>query len=199
MSEIIRRPEKRIEDFQAILKGRERIEGITKFGNSTISKFHDDYVVDVASDKPGMRIFFVINGSGKLMYSGRYFDREPSAEPKPLTFTEKQAINEPIIAENKIIDEAIATFQEGVNINPNDKEIAMEEESEKIIKACRRNTIDITKLTPISCKSKSGELPAEKPQVPPSVVNSFSDEDWELVITKIRETIQEEEDFKQAA
>ena len=153
MTDVIRRPERRIDDIQTILKGKEKIEGISKFGNSTISTFHNDYVIDVASNKSGMRIFLVIDGSGKLKYSGRYFDSEPGAEPKPLSPAEITALKEPIAAEDKMIDEVIATFQEGSSIKPHDKDIAIRGESEKIVKAVRDKIVSIPNLTANFCNS----------------------------------------------
>lgn len=191
MTDVIRRPERRIEDIQTILMGREKIEGITKFGASTVKKFHNDYVIDIDSDKPGMRIFLVINGSGKLKYSGRYFDREPGA--KPLSPAELDTMKEPVITEYIMIDEAIATFQEGININPYEKEIAMQEETGKIAKAVRNKVVGIPNLDVNFCKSKSSELQTKKSEVMPSVANSFKDEDWKIVIEEVRQRIQQKE------
>lgn len=193
MIDIIRRPERRIEDIQTILKGKERIEGTSKFGNSTISTFHNDYVIDVASSKSGMRIFLVVDGSGKFKYSGRYFDREPGSEPKPLSPAEITVLKEPIIAEDRMIDEVIATFQEGAGIKPHDKDTAIGEESEKIAKAVRDKIVSITNLTADFCKSKSSDLQTKKLEIAPSVVNSFADEDWKIVIEEVRQRIQPEE------
>lgn len=198
MLEIIRRPEKRIEDFQAILKEKEEVDGITKFGKSTLSKFHGDYAIDIPSDKPGMRIFFVIDENGILKDSGGYYDMEAGAEPKPLEPADISFIDQQTTIADKIIDETIATFQENIGIDPRDKEIAMQEKSQKIVEGIRDKMINVKNLTVDLCREKSGELQTKKSEIAPSVVNSFKKEDWIIVIRKAIMKTQQEDSRKAA-
>lgn len=197
--EIVRSPERRIEDFQAILQGRQELKGVTSFGNSTVSYFMGNYQIDIPSEKPGIRIYFVIDGRGMTQDSGRYFDKEAGTEAKPLTPSEIEELNRPICAENETIDEVITTFKEGVEISQHDKEIAIEEEAEKIMTAIRINVLNIADLTVDSCEANSDDIRFKKSKVAPSVVDSFKEREWKTVILKVREQIQSDNSFKQAA
>jgi len=200
MTDIMRSPDRRIEDFQAILKGRDSVDGMTKFGDASISKFNDGYSIDIASNRPDMRIYFVIDGSGMLKDSGRYFMHDSGAEPRSLTPAEKQMMDEPIYAANQMIDEILATFQEDPVISSQDKEIAAQEESEKIAEGVRNKVVSILSLDTTTCKVKSNELPVKEPsEVAPSVVNSFTDQEWRFVIERVINTISKEEDTHKAA
>jgi len=197
--ETVLNPERRIEDFQAILKGCKKLEGMTSFGNSTISYDMGNYEIDIPSDKPGIRIYFVIDARGITQDRGRYFEEVSGDEDKPLTPSEIEELKRSIHAEDKIIDEVITTFKERVEISQRDKEIAIEEEKEKMVTAIRTNVIDITDLTIGSCEEKSGELRFKKSKVAPSVVDSFEEKEWKTVILRVREQVQNDDSFKQAA
>ena len=98
-----------------------------------------------------------------------------------------------------MIDEAIATFTQGVEISLHDKEIAIEEEAEKITTAVRHKVISIENISADVCASRSDELKVKKSEVAPSVVNSFDDRDWEIVIQEVKHRINKEEELQQAA
>ncbi len=197
--EIVRSPERRVEDFQAILKGCQRLEGMTSFGDSTISYVLGNYQIEIPSDKPGVRIYFTLDGRGMIKNSGRYLDEEAGAEAKPLTPSEMEELNRPILAENKVIDEVITTFRQGSEVSQQDKEIAIGEEAEKMVTAMRINVLDITDLTVDSCEKKSSEIRFKKPTVAPSVVDSFEKKEWETVIIRVRKQLQSDDSFDQAA
>lgn len=197
--ETVRSPERRIEDFQAILQGCQKLKGITSFGDSTISCVLGNYEIDIPSDKPGIRIYFVIDARGITQDRGRYFEEISGDEAKPLTPSEIEELKRPILGEDKVIDEVITTFKEGVEISHHDKEIAIGEETEKMVTAIRINVLDITDLTVDSCEKKSSEIRFKKPTVAPSVVDSLDEREWKEVILKVRGQIQSDDSFKRAA
>jgi len=193
-----RGPERRIEDFQVILKGCQELKGMTSFGDSKISCIKGKYQIDIPSEKQGMRIYFVIDGRGLIESSGRCFD-EGRNEGTPLTPSEIEEMKRPIQGIDEVIDEVITTFREGVEVSQHDKEIAMEEEAEKFVTAIRSSVLDITDLTVDSCEEKSGEIRFKKPTVAPSVIDSFENREWQAVILEVREQIQSDESLRQVA
>jgi len=179
-------PEGRIDDFKAILQGRNKVEGWTSFGKSTIHMFHGDYVVDVSGDTPGMRMYFVIDTRGEIQSSGRYFELEPGMEGQALSLAEKAAIDKPILFEDNVVDEGIISFQESICVDPHDKELAMEEMVEAIVLATRDNVIGIARVTPDFCSKRPTVLKPRKTKVMPSASYTLSEADLKNTIALAR-------------